>query len=769
MNILSQVGKSVTSWLTTLSILALATVTISVTAAAQEHDHGPTGAETGKPPEQLGKVHFETSCEAAVAPKFDRAVALLHSFWFPVAIDAFNDVLKADPGCAIAYWGVALGQWGNPFGANNRSPQTLQGGWASAQKGLALGPKTAREREYISAVGELYKDGSATDQRSRVLNYAKAMEDLAAKYPADSEAQIFYALALDGTILPTDKTYTVQLKAAAILEKQYALQPDHPGVAHYIIHSYDVPALAPRALAAARRYAVIAPSAPHALHMPSHTFTRVGDWEASIATNIRSRDVAVATDAIADALHASDYMAYAYLQTAQDGAAKLAWDRAQEITRAHSGGNAFAMAAIPARYAIERNDWDRAMALEVHAYPSIPHVEAITHFVRAVGFARSGDAASAAKEITELERLKDLDAQLKDAYWTEQIEIQRLGASGWAARAEGRNDEGLSLLRSASQREDATEKAAVTPGPLKPAREQLGEMLLLANQPAQALKEFEETLTREPRRFRAVYGAAHAAQLAGDRVKAHGYYRQLVEICKASDTDRPELQEARRAVAEPITAVSPSAATPRTYTTNFPLTESPISENGNWENGKTIGLDWADVATVPGHAFGLEFGLGSGSKAYDDAAALLTGNWGPNQTAQATVYSVHQNDSIYEEVELRLRSSLSAHIATGYEILFRCSKTKDAYAEIVRWNGPLGSFTYLDRHKGAQYGVASGDVVKATIIGNVITAYINGVQVAQVTDSTYPTGQPGIGFFLQGTTGVNRDYGFTSFTASDGK
>jgi hypothetical protein len=745
-----------------LSILALMTFTLSAPIAAQEHDHGPTGAETGKPPEQLGKVHFETSCAPAVAPKFDRAVALLHSFWFPVAIDAFNDVLKADPGCSIAYWGIALSQWGNPFGANNRSPETLQGGWASAQKGLALGPKTRRERDYISAVGELYKDGAATDQRSRVLNYANAMEDLAAKYPADSEAQIFYALALDGTILPTDKTYSVQLKAAGILEKQYALQPDHPGVAHYIIHTYDVPALAPRALTAARRYAVIAPSAPHALHMPSHTFTRVGDWEASIATNIRSRDVAVATDGIGEALHASDYLEYAYLQTAQDRAAKLLWDHAQDITRTHSGANAFAMAAIPARYAIERNDWDRAKALEVHAYPSIPHVEAITHFVRAFGFARSGDAASAAKEIAELERLKNLDAQLKDSYWSEQIEIQRLGASAWAALAEGRNDEALSLLRSASQREDATEKAAVTPGPLKPAREQLGEMLLLANQPAQALKEFEETLTREPRRFRAVYGAAHSAQLAGNRVKARTYYQQLVEICKASDTDRPELQEARRAVA------SAAIGAPRTYTTNFPLTENPISENANWDNGKAVGLDWADVATVPGHAFGLEFGLGSGSKAYDDAAALLSGNWGPNQTAQATVYSLNQNDSIYEEVELRLRSSLSPHIATGYEILFRCSKTKDAYAEIVRWNGPLGSFTYLDRHKGAQYGVATGDVVKATIVGNVITAYINGVQVAQATDSTYPTGHPGMGFFLQGTTGVNRDYGFTSFTASDG-
>jgi tetratricopeptide (TPR) repeat protein len=543
-------GKSASSWLRTLSVLAI----VAVPIAAQDHDHGAMGAETGKPPEQLGKVHFATSCAPAVAAKFDRAVALLHSFWFPVAIDGFNDVLKADPGCAVACWGIALSQWGNPFGGNSRSPQTLQDGWASVQKGMTIGAKTPRERDYIGAVGELYKNGATTEQRDRKLNYAKAMEELAGKYGTDSEAQIFYALALDGTILPTDKTYAVQFKAAAILEKQYELQPDHPGVAHYIIHTYDVPALAPRALTAARRYAVIAPSAPHALHMPSHTFTRVGDWEASIATNIRSREVSVKTDTIQEALHASDYMAYAYLQTAQDRAAKQVWDRAQEISRSHGGGNAWAIAAIPARYAIERDDWAAAKALEVHAEPSTPYVEAITHFVRALGFARSGDAASARKEIAELERLRNSETQMKDTYWAEQVEIQRLGASAWAARAEGKNDEALSLMRSASQREDATEKAAITPGPLKPAREQLGEMLLLAGQSAQALKEFEETLTREPRRFRAVYGAAHVAQLSGDRTKARSYYQQLVEICKSGDTERPELKEARKAAGGSATA-----------------------------------------------------------------------------------------------------------------------------------------------------------------------------------------------------------------------
>lgn len=529
----------------TLFILILLSVPISA-IAAQDHDHAaPAGVASD---EHLGKVHFQTSCAPAVSAKFDRAVALLHSFWFPVAIDAFHDVLKADPSCAMAYWGIALSQWGNPFGGNKRPPDRLQEGWATVQKGLALDPKTPRERGYISAVGELYKNGSETDQRARVLNYSSAMEKLAGQYPKDSEAQIFYALALDGTILPTDKTYAVQFKAAAILEKQFELQPDHPGVAHYLIHTYDVPALAPRALKAAHRYAMIAPSAPHALHMPSHTFTRVGDWDDSIETNIRSRDVSVATKSYGEGLHASDYLAYAYLQTAQDRAAKAVWDRAQEISRMAGGANAWAMAAIPARYAIERNDWTAATALVVHPDPATPYVEAITHFVRALGFAHTGDAASAHKEIAELERLANLEKEMKDSYWQEQIEIQRLGASAWTARAEGKNDEAFAMMRSASAREDATEKAAVTPGPLKPAREQLGEMLLLANQPAQALKDFEETLTREPRRFRAVYGAAHAAKLSGDQAKAHRYYAELLEICKNSDTDRPELQEARKAV-----------------------------------------------------------------------------------------------------------------------------------------------------------------------------------------------------------------------------
>jgi hypothetical protein len=469
-------------------------------------------------------------------------VALLHSFGFQEAIAGFNEVLAADASCGIAYWGIALSQWGNPF-AGGRTPTTFQNGWATIEKAQSAVPSTQRERDYIAAAAELYRDYATRDERTRRLAYEKAMEELARKYRDDSEARIFYALALNGTALPTDKSYANQLKAAELLDVEFARQPNHPGIAHYIIHSYDVPVLAPRALDAARRYASIAPSAPHALHMPSHTFTRVGDWDASIATNIRSAEEARKEKQPGAALHASDYMVYAYLQTGRDQAAKRVIDQAEQ------GGDlaaAFANAAMPARYAIERLDWNAAKALEVRPAPSTPYTEAITRFVRAVAFAKTAEVASAKSEVAELEKLRD--ALSNDAYWKEQVEIQRLAASAWVAYAEGNRSEALSLLRTAADREDATEKSAVTPGPLKPAREQLGEMLLESNQAAQALREFESTLKREPRRFRAVYGAARAARLSGDQAKARSYFQQLVEICDDADTTRPELAEARQAI-----------------------------------------------------------------------------------------------------------------------------------------------------------------------------------------------------------------------------
>lgn len=513
-----------------------------------QHDHGsPTG--------RLGTVHFANSCSTAVAQEFDRGVALLHSFWFSAAIDAFNGVLKNDPGCAMAHWGIAMSWWGNPFGGF-RSPQALQTGLAAVEKGKA-GAKTERERGYLAAVEALFKDAAAIAQRTRTLAYETGMEQLATKFADDPEARILYALALDQTALPTDKTYGNQLKAAAILEKELARQPDHPGLTHYIIHSYDVPALAPRALDAARRYAKIAPAAPHALHMPSHTFTRVGAWQESIEANLASAAAARKDNAASEELHALDYQVYAYLQTAQDLAAKKSMDEIAAIgarIQMNAAGAAapptagfYARAAIPARYALERSAWRDAAALTPLQTP-FAQADAITHFARALGAARSSHPAEAAKDVEKLVSLRDALQKANDAYWAGQVEIQRRVATAWIALAEGRQDEALALLRESAEMEDATEKSAVSPGPIKPARELLGEMLLELKRPAEALKEFETTMKKEPNRFRGLYGAARAAEGAGDRQKARAYFARLVEISQRADKPgRAELQEAQKA------------------------------------------------------------------------------------------------------------------------------------------------------------------------------------------------------------------------------
>lgn len=516
-------------------------------AAAQlseSHDHGSPSA-------RLGKVHFETSCRPAVREDFDRGVALLHSFWFSAAIDSFNTVLKKDPSCAMAHWGIALSWWGNPFGSF-RSPQALKAGLAEVAEAKTL-EATDRERAYLSAVEELFADADKVDLRSRTVAYEKAMETLAAQYPEDAEARIFYALALGQTALPTDKTYANQLKAAAILEREFERQPEHPGLAHYIIHSYDVPALAPRALDAARRYAKIAPDAPHALHMPSHTFTRVGAWEESIETNIASASAARKDkSAASEELHALDYQMYAYLQTAQDHAARKIVDQIAPIAariQSASAGNAapppagyYAAAAIPARYALERNAWADAGKLEVHP-TSFAWADAVTHFARALGSARSGNPAAAAPDLDKLAALRDALIAAKDSYWSEQVDIQYRVASAWTMFAQGRREEAVAMLQKAADMEDATEKAAVTPGPIKPARELLGEMYLEMNRPAEALAAFEATLKKEPNRYRAVYGAARASAANDDRQKASSYYAQLRKIAQRGlASGRPELQ-----------------------------------------------------------------------------------------------------------------------------------------------------------------------------------------------------------------------------------
>ena len=527
--------------------------------------------------ERLGQVHFATSCAAPVAEEFDHAMALLHSFEFADAITGFKKALEGDPSCGIAQWGIAMSTWGNPF-AGLRSPKTLQEGLAAAQTAQTIGARSDREREYIAAVALLYKDADTLDHRARTVAYEKAMERIYTKYPTDLEAAAFYALAVDQTALPTDKTYANQLKAAAILEKLYTVEPDHPGVTHYLIHSYDVPALAPRALPYARKYANLAPDAPHALHMPAHTFTRVGSWQESIDTNIRSHDVAMQRHDPGEALHAWDYEMYAYLQTAQDAAAKKILDGVNEIIArpaAPAGGRAdmpampgmaggpaggWAAAAIPARWAIERGAWSEAAALTARPSPQ-PFVEAITRFARALGAARSGKPDLAKAEIEQLIALREKEVQAKDAYWATQLDIQRQAAQGWAFWAEGRKEDALRTLTAAAALEDTTDKSAITPGPIAPAHELLGEMLLEANQPAAALKEFETNLKREPNRFRSVYGAGRAAESAGDRAKARSYYGQLVKICERGDRRaRPDLDHARQYVGASTSSERPRAS-----------------------------------------------------------------------------------------------------------------------------------------------------------------------------------------------------------------
>jgi tetratricopeptide (TPR) repeat protein len=522
----------------------------SVPAMAQEdhsQHHKPAGSA-------VGTVNFDTSCSPAVKDAFNHAVAELHSFWFPEARAGFEGVLKTDPACAIAYWGIALTHWGNPF-AGLRAPQAIAAGKAAIEKGQSTGSPTPRERAYIDAVAGLFSSADPGNQRARVVAYEGATELVAANNPTDVEARIFWALAIAQTALPTDKSYAQNLKAAEILEPLYKKMPNHPGLAHYIIHSYDVPALADRALPAARAYADIAPSVPHALHMPSHTFTRTGLWKESVATNIKSAAEAEKTGGVGEALHAMDYQTYAYLQMAQDKEAKGVLDHAMKAASSATpannatgaaGANSFALAAIPARYAMERQQWADATTLEVRPAPNTPYTEAITHFARAIGAARAGKPADATADIARLAAIRDRELELKDAYWAEQVDIQRRAAEAWVAYANGQKDEALKLMAAAADAEDLTDKSAVTPGPLAPAREMYGYMLLDAGRAKDALTAFEKVTKKEPNRFLALYGAGKAAEAAKQPVKAKGYYRQIVTICKDASPDRPELVYARK-------------------------------------------------------------------------------------------------------------------------------------------------------------------------------------------------------------------------------
>jgi tetratricopeptide (TPR) repeat protein len=530
--------------------IALTAAIFSGASGALAHDDSASPSAR-KPPEQLGRVHFRTSCAPAVEKRFERAMALLHSFWANDAIKEFNAVLQEDPGCAIAYWGIAVALQQNPLTAQAPSAQATKDALAGLEKARAIAARTQRERDYLAAIELIYKDSDKTDLRSRRLAYQNAMEALAQHYPDDPEAATFYALALQMTVLLTDRTYSNQLKSAAILERLAKDQPEHPGIVHYLVHAYDYPAIAERGLHAARLYARIAPNHPHALHMPSHIYTRLGMWEDSIEMNRRSATAAKAEGNGQEQAHAMDYLVHAYLQIGQDVQARRVVSESDSIAGINPNVfiGPYAVAAMPARYVLERRAWAEATTLKSRATKFL-FPDAITRFARGLGFARTGDVASAQAEAAELEKLREQLAAQSNTYWSNQTEVQQLAVAAWTALARKDRDAALKLMRAAADLEDSMEKHIVTPSPVVPARELLGEMLLELGQSAEALEAFEAAAQREPNRLQGLYGSARAAAQAGDRAKAKMYYAKLVTLTEKSDGSRPELKQAKAYLAQ---------------------------------------------------------------------------------------------------------------------------------------------------------------------------------------------------------------------------
>jgi len=516
--------------------------------SAPLHSQQTDSARPGRSVDQLGTVRFANSCAPAVQEKLQQGVAMLHSFWYTEGERTFREVLAADPACAVANWGIAGVLMNNPLAGLGALPDSAQRAIAAIERGRAAGAKTQREKDYIEAVAAYYENFGERSERARQEARAKAFEQLAARYPDDDEAQIFSALYLVALQSLEDKTYSFYLKAAGILEKQFSKYPKHPGVAHYLIHSYDAPPIASKGLNAARRYASIAPAAPHALHMPSHIFTRVGAWAESAATNRRSADAAVKAKDFHDALHAADYMVYAYLQMGRDDDARTAVQEFKTMTFDPGRFVApYALAAMPARYAVERHDWRAAAQLESRV-TKFPWVDAMTHFARALGAARSGDAASAEHDLKKIAELRDALIAAKNKYWATEVEVNWLGAAAWTAFARGKTDEALDLMRRAADLEDKNEKHIVTPARILPARELLADMLLQLGKSADALASYEASHQREPERFRGLAGAADAAARSGNALKAKQYYARLIEIA-GQGSSRPELSRARTFVA----------------------------------------------------------------------------------------------------------------------------------------------------------------------------------------------------------------------------
>jgi hypothetical protein len=550
-----------------LLIAALLTTTILAAflchapfAGAQEahqHIHDPSEKQA----EKLGRVNFPVACTPQARRQFNRAVAWLHSFEYEEAERIFTEIAVTDPRCGMAYWGIAISNY-HPIWAPP-SVAELKKGSSAIEKAKSVGAGTRRELDYITAIEVFYKDSDKLDHWTRAFAYSEAMERLYRRYPSDCEAGAFYALTLIAKgMMAGDKSYANEKKAAQILNRVLTREPRHPGVAHYLIHSYDYPALALLALPAARSYAKIAPASAHAQHMPSHIFTRLGLWQEAIRSNLDAKASAKAyavrnhmPGAWDEQLHAMDYLAYAHLQGAQDKHALAELDELYKIRKAEPENFkvAYAFTAIPARYALERRRWNEAAELtmrqgplETFPWQRFRWAEAHIHFARAVGAARAGDTASARQEVEKLAAIRQALTEIKGDYdWAKQVEIERQVASAWLAYVEGKPGESLRLMSAAAELDDATEKHPVTPGSILPAREQLGELLLELKQPLAALQAFEASLRRAPNRFNGLYGAARAARLAADQKRAKTYYQKLVTLCRQADTLRPEIKEAK--------------------------------------------------------------------------------------------------------------------------------------------------------------------------------------------------------------------------------
>lgn len=519
-------------------------------AVAHEPDHDHEHAD------KLGTVHFPTSCKPEAQPLFDRGVALLHSFGYAQAAKAFTDVLAADPTCAMGEWGIAMSYfheiWAPP------TADELAKGSAAAARAAELGGKSDRERAFIAGIATFYRDAGTLDHRTRVKAYEQAMAETTRAFPDDIEATIFHALSLLGVAYnsPPDKAYALQKQAATTLNAMLPRYPDHPGIAHYMIHSFDYPELANLALPAARAYAAIAPDAAHALHMPSHIFIRLGLWTESINSNLASAEVGtrqIAKDfpgaSSFNAVHATDYLAYAYLQTAQDAEARELVDRVNAVTSLDDPvgfAAAYAMVAVPARYALERHQWREAANLPdppaFFPWDKIPYAKANTEFARAIGAARSGDVARARQALARLTEIQQVTkASQKGFDWATQIEIQRLAGTGWVNHAEGNKVEAVRLLRAAADLEDSTDKHPVTPGALLPAREQLADLLMEQGDASAALVEYESALRMQPARYNGLHGAALAAEQVGKRERATELRTALAAQCSQGDGERAKL------------------------------------------------------------------------------------------------------------------------------------------------------------------------------------------------------------------------------------